>query len=72
MDLAEYAQYDGLGLAQLVRKRKVTTKELARLFLAAVEKVNPKINAVIETYSERVQTLDDSAVSNGPFAGRRS
>jgi amidase len=69
MDLAEYAQYDGLGLAQLVRRREVTTKELARLFLAAVEKVNPKINAVIETYSERVETLDDGAVPNGPFAG---
>jgi amidase len=68
MDLAEYAQYDGLSLAQLVRSRKVTRKELTRLFLAAIKKVNPKINAVIEIYSERVET-DDGAVPNGPFAG---
>jgi amidase len=69
MDLAEYSRYDGLGLAELVKRRKVTAKELARLFLAAVEKVNPEINAVIETYVERVERLEDSTLPNGPFGG---
>ena len=30
MNLAEYAKYDGLGLAELVAKRQVSPKELAR------------------------------------------
>jgi amidase len=51
MDLEEYATYDGAGLAQLVKKREVTSKELAELMLEGVEEINPKVNAVIETYS---------------------
>ncbi len=69
MNLAEYAQYDGIGLAELVKTGKATKSELARLFLAAVEKVNPKINAVIETYTERVERTDESAVPDGLFVG---
>jgi len=69
MDLAEYAQHDGLGLAGLVNRGEVTANELARLFLAAVEKINPKINAVIETYAERMNGLHERTVHNGPFAG---
>jgi len=55
MNLEKYFQHDGLGLAELVRREKITAKELADVFLAAVEKFNPKINAVIETYTERVE-----------------
>lgn len=64
MNLSEYAQYDGLGLAELVRSRRASTCRQA-----GVEKVNPKINAVIETYSDRVEELDHAALSTGPFAG---
>lgn len=66
MDLAEYSRYDGVALADLVRKHEASPKELACLFVEAVEKVNPKINAVIEFYNDRVDTID---ISDGPFAG---
>jgi len=69
MNLAEYSGCDGVALADLVRKREVSPKELAHLFVEAVEKVNPRINAVIEVYSDRIEGLDDRAVSAGPFAG---
>ncbi len=69
MNLAEYSSCDGVALADLVRKREVSPKELAHLFAEAVEKVNPRINAVIEVYSDRIRGLDDHAVSAGPFAG---
>lgn len=69
MQFAEYAQYDGLGLAALVKNKQVTAKELGRLLLDAVTKVNPQINAVIETYAERVEQLDDQTMPTGPFAG---
>ena len=48
MKLADYSSFDGVALAELVRKREVTPKELAHSFVEAVEKVNPRINAVIE------------------------
>ena len=69
MNLEEYSRYDGVALADLVRKRVVSPKELAHLFVEAVEKVNPKINAIIEVYQDRVEALDDHPIPAGPFAG---
>ena len=69
MNLAEYSSYDGVALAELVRKREVTPRELANLFAEAVEKVNPRINAVIEVWSDRIGSLNDKVVAEGPFAG---
>ena len=54
MNLEEYSRYDGVALAGLVRKREVSPKELANLFVEAVEKVNPRINAFIEVWSDRI------------------
>jgi amidase len=69
MNLAEYAGYDGLGLAELVRARQISAKELGLLFLAAADKVNPRINGVIETYPDRVAALDPNTAPGGIFAG---
>ncbi|HEX4921544.1 MAG TPA: amidase, partial [Candidatus Bathyarchaeia archaeon] len=69
MSLEEYSKSDAVTLGELVRKRAVSPSELARLFVEAVEKVNPRINAVIEVYSDRIESLDDRAVSAGPIAG---
>jgi amidase len=66
MNLAEYASYDGLGLAELVRRNEVTPAELCRLALSAIEKFNPQLNAVIETFPERGES---AKVDDGPFAG---
>jgi amidase len=65
MRLDEYVRYDAVGLADLVRRRKISAPELARTALAAIAVVNPKINAVIETYPERAV----SAAGVGPLAG---
>jgi len=69
MKLQEYVQYDGLGLAELIRKKEVSATELAALALEAVAKVNPLINAVIEVYSQRVETADNGLNPAAPFAG---
>lgn len=47
MRLDEYASYDALGLAELVRKREISAPELCRVALAALDAVNPELNAVI-------------------------
>lgn len=69
MELKEFAQYDGLGLADLVHRRQVSPKELSLLFLEAVEKINPLINAIIEVYKERVDEFDEKPLSDALFAG---
>src|SRR5256885_17112688 len=56
MKLEEYVRYDAVGLAELVRRREVSARELAETALAAIALVNPRINAVVETFPERAAT----------------
>ncbi len=69
MNLAEYASYDALGLAELVARKQVTPKELARTAVAAREKIDPVLKAVVELYEDRIDGLDETTLGNGPFRG---
>src|SRR3954447_3492785 len=66
MNLAEYASQDGLGLAELVRRKEVTSAELCGLALEAIEMLNPQLNAIIETFPDRAETGGGQV---GAFAG---
>src|SRR5262245_52067368 len=69
MTLAEYAAHDACGLADLVRTRRVSPKELADAAARAVDAVNPRLNAVVETYADRIEGLDERRLGGGPFRG---
>lgn len=69
MNLDEYARYDALGLAALVRTGQVTPTELAAMAARAIAAVNPDVNAVVETYADRIDRLDDHSLGEGPFRG---
>jgi len=73
MSFAEYARYDGLGLAELVRKGEVTPAELAEAAIARIEKHNPQLNAVIykmyEQGRETAARLGAARGGTGAFHG---
>jgi amidase len=69
MNLSEYASFDALGLARLVAEREVTPRELAALAARAIAAANPAVNAVVETYADRIEGLDESTLGRGPFRG---
>ena len=69
ISLKDYTSYDATGLADLVARRQVKPEELLEAALAAVSKVNPKINAVLQTLPERAHGELRSGLPNGPFAG---
>jgi amidase len=69
MDLAEYASFDALGIAGLIAKRKVSPREIAQVAARAIAAVNPQVNAVVETYPDRIEDLDESRLGSGPFRG---
>jgi amidase len=69
MNLAEYASYDALGLAELVARKQVTPKELALTAVAAKEKVDGAVNSIVELYPDRIDGLDEASLGNGPFRG---
>jgi len=59
---------DATAQAELVRNKKISARELIDLAIAAVERVNPKINAVIHPRYERARAEADAGRS-GVFAG---
>ncbi len=69
MNLSEYISCDALELASLVRKGAVSPRELAENCLQLVEKFNPQINAVIETYPQRLEELQINEQPDGTFGG---
>ena len=69
MELSEYARHDGTGLAALVRSGEVSAAELTSAAAAAIERLNPRLNAVIETYPERIAGFDAASLADGPFRG---
>jgi amidase len=69
MKLYEYAAQDATGLAQLVAQGDVTPRELAVTAAAAIAAVNGAVNAVVETYPDRIEGLDETSLGAGPFRG---
>jgi len=69
VNLSEYAHYDALGLARLVADKQVTPTELAHTAAKAIAAANPAVNAVVETYPDRIDGLDENTLGNGPFRG---
>jgi len=65
---SEYGQYDAVGLAELVRRREVTSTELLEEAIARIERVNPAINAVVERMYEAARG-EASRPTDGPLTG---
>jgi len=70
MKLEEYARCDALDLAAMVKRREVTPRELVDVALAAIDRVNPAINAVIGRIDPGLVTAQIAAVHpDAPFCG---
>ena len=66
---SEYHQFDGLGLAELVKTKQVTPTELLDAAIAHIEAYNPTINAVIYKMYEQARIALNQGVPEGPFQG---
>ena len=69
ISLKEYSSHDGLGLAELVAKKEIAPKELLDAALQAIAKVNPKLNAILQTLPEMAAAEIRDGLGQGPFAG---
>ncbi len=68
---SELANYDATGLAELVRKKQVTPLELVEDVLKRIERVNPKLNAVLSKNFdvEKARARAKQSLGDGAFAG---
>jgi amidase len=69
MSFADYAEYDGLGLAALVKKGEVTPAELADAAIERIERHNPQINAVVHQAFDEARRAAAGNLPAGPFQG---
>ena len=70
MSLATYEQHDGLGLAELVRRKEVSPAELLEAAITRAEKHNPKLNAIVhKAYDLARAEAAKGSLPAGPFQG---
>ncbi|MDX1756256.1 MAG: amidase [Marinobacter sp.] len=67
MKETDYLQYDAVALADLIRRKEVSTREVCEAAIARAQRVNGTLNAICQPqYSE---ALTRQPAVEGPFAG---
>ncbi|MGZ6040211.1 MAG: amidase family protein, partial [Phenylobacterium sp.] len=69
MEMPDYSDYDGLGLAELVAKRAVTPAELVDSAIERIERHNPTLNAVVYKGYDDARAWAKADLPDGPFKG---
>jgi hypothetical protein len=65
----EYSRYDGLGLAELVRKKEVKPGELLEAAIARAEAVNGQLNAIVIQCYDQARDAIKRGLPDGTFKG---
>jgi len=66
---SEYDRYDAVGLAELVRDRRVSAEELLEEAVSRVERVNPRVNAVVNRLYDLARAAIRAGLPDGPLRG---
>ena len=67
--IATYAESDGLALANLVRTGEVSPAELVEAAVTIIDRVNPRLNAVVHRLYDMARAAVPGVDRNAPFAG---
>ena len=69
MTIDNYADYDGVALADLVARKEVTPLELVDAAIERIEKHNPALNAVVHKGYDDARAWAKGDLPDGPFRG---
>ena len=70
MPFKEYGDYDGVGLAELVRTNQVSAREVVDAAIERAEAVDPQLNFLTHrAYEAARAAADDPALPDGPLKG---
>jgi amidase len=69
MRFAEYAEFDGLGLALCIRKGEVSAAEALEAAIERIERHNGVLNAVVYKAYDEARRVASGKLPDGPFAG---
>jgi amidase len=69
MGFADYVEYDGLGLAELIRRKEVSASEVLEAAIERVERHNPRLNAVVYKAYDEARAQAARPLAAAPFGG---
>src|SRR5690625_6842533 len=70
MDFESYVKKDATDMAQLIRSKEVSAEELLTCSFKQLEKVNPKLNAVVHDRKDKaLLEAKKNTHQDGPFSG---
>jgi amidase len=67
--ISDLSSYDAMGLAELIRTRQITPREVVEDTIRKIEAINPKLNAVIYKTYDRARQRASEPVGDGLLAG---
>jgi amidase/6-aminohexanoate-cyclic-dimer hydrolase len=67
--LVDFEKHDGLGLADLIRRREVTPAEALEAAITRIEARNPALNAVVTRLYDQARGAIAAGLPDGPFTG---
>ncbi|MBB1093515.1 amidase [Rhodopseudomonas palustris] len=69
MAIKDYSEHDGVGLAELVRNKQVSARELLDESIARTDALDGKLNAVVVRHDDYARQQIDAGLPDGPFTG---
>src|SRR5271155_4224603 len=69
MTFKEYSDYDGLGLAALIKAGEVSPAEVTEAAIERAERHNPAINAIVHKAYDEARATAKGDLPDGPFRG---
>ncbi len=66
---ADFERYDGLGLAELVRRHEVKPAEILEAAIGRIEERNTAVNAVVTRLYDQARETIVAGLPSGPFTG---
>ncbi len=65
----DYDQYDGVGLAELVKNGEISSLEICEEAIRRVEQLNPRLNAIITRMYDYAREQAKNPKKDAPFSG---
>jgi amidase len=67
--IADFHHYDALGIADLIRRKEISSREAVTSAIARIEAINPRLNAVVHQMFDRALSESEGELPDGPFRG---
>ena len=67
--MIDFHLHDGLGIAELVRRKEISAREAVASAIHRIEAGNPRLNAVVHQMFDRALADADGDIPDGPFRG---